>query len=166
FFLGLVVEAAIAVVAGGLIALAPHRVVAAITAFGFLAGGIYLAITKESSAKRASEKITTEETTRVSKLEARAQTSAWRIASATFVVVFFAEMGDLTQIVIANLAARTHDAASVFIGSVVAFALTSALGVMLGRTITRVVPLGVVRKVSAGILVGLGVWSAISAAGV
>ena len=40
-FLGLVVEAAVAVVAGGLIALAPHRVVAGITASGFLAGGAY-----------------------------------------------------------------------------------------------------------------------------
>ncbi len=167
-FLGLVVEAAVAVVAGGLIALAPHRVVAGITASGFLAGGAYLALTKEASAQRAGESLSSEEEALVSRVGARARrvSSTWRLVATTFLVVFLAEMGDLTQIVIVNLSARTRDPLGVFIGAVVAFALTSALGVVIGRTVTRVVPLGVVRKVSAGILIGLGVWSALSAAGV
>jgi Ca2+/H+ antiporter, TMEM165/GDT1 family len=168
-FLGLVVEAALGVVAGGLVALAPHRVVAGITAFGFFAGGAYLALTKEASAERAGEKISSQEDARVQRDDAaraaRAQTSL-RLALTTFVVVFFAEMGDLTQIVIVNLAARTRDALGVFIGAVSAFALTSALGVLVGRTITRVVPLATVRKLSAVLLCGLGVWSALSAAGI
>lgn len=167
-FFGLVVEAGIGVVAGGLVALAPHRVVDAITAFGFLAGGAYLALTKESSAERAGQAISTEEDSIASRVDARSATAvvAWRLALTTFFVVFVAEMGDLTQIVIVNLAARTRDALSVFIGSVIAFALTSAVGVAIGRTITRVVPLAVVRKISAMILIGLGIWSALSAAGV
>lgn len=166
-FLGLVVEAAIAVVAGGLVSLAPHRVVAGITAFGFFAGGAYLALTKESSAERAGEKISSAEDSRVGQDEVRAQQTApaIRLAFTTFLVVFVAEMGDLTQIVIVNLAARTRDALGVFVGAVIAFALTSAVGVLAGRTITRFVPLGTVRKLSAAVLIGLGIWSALSAAG-
>jgi Ca2+/H+ antiporter, TMEM165/GDT1 family len=167
-FLGLVAEAGVAVAAGGLLALAPHRVVAAVTAFGFLAGGAYLALTKETSARRAGDSISDKEDTLASQAEARVRRvpSAWRLVATTFLIVFVAEMGDLTQIVIANLSARTREALSVFVGAVAAFAVTSALGVSLGRTITRVLPLGFVRKVSAAILVGLGVWSAVSAAGV
>lgn len=167
-FLGLVVEAGIAVVAGRFLALAPRHAVDAVTALGFLAGGAYLAVTKEPSAERAGESLATKEDSLASRVEANARRvpPAWRLAATTFLIVFLAEMGDLTQIVIANLSARMHDALDVFIGAVVAFALTSALGVTLGRTITRVVPLGLVRKVSAGILIGLGVWSAVSAAGV
>ncbi len=166
--LGLVVEAGIAVIAGGLLALAPHRVVDAITAFGFFAGGAYLALTKEPSAQRAGETVSTREDALVSRVDTRARRvpSSFRLFATTFVVVFLAEMGDLTQIVIANLSARTRDPLSVFVGAVTAFVLTSAVGVVVGRTITRVIPLGVVRKVSAAILIGLGVWSALSAAGV
>jgi Ca2+/H+ antiporter, TMEM165/GDT1 family len=165
-FLGLVVEAVIGVVAGGLLALAPHRVVAGITAFGFLAGGSYLALTKASSAERAGKTISSEEEELVARVGARWPHLRFDIglAATTFAVIFLAEMGDLTQIVIANLSARTRDPAAVFIGAVAAFALTSALAVAIGRTITRVVPLDVVRKVSAAILIGLGVWSAVSAA--
>lgn len=165
--LGLVVEAGIAVVAGGFLALAPHRVVAGITAFGFLAGGTYLALTRSASAARAGQSISSEEDALESRVEARAPhlRADVRVLATTFIIIFLAEMGDLTQIVIANLAARTRDALSVFIGAVAAFVLTSALAVAVGKTITRVVPVDVVRKVSAAILFGLGVWSAVSAVG-
>ncbi len=167
-FLGLVAEAAIAVVAGRLLAFAPHRVVDAVTAFGFLAGAAYLAFARQPRAERAGESLAAKEDTVIERVKARADRvpASWKLIATAFLIVFLAEMGDLTQIVIANLSARTRDALGVFIGAVIAFSLTSALGVTLGRTITRFLPLNVVRKVSAAILLSLGVWSALSAAGV
>jgi Ca2+/H+ antiporter, TMEM165/GDT1 family len=163
-FLGLVGETVVAVLAGRLLAFAPHRVVDAVTAFGFLAGATYLVLARQPTAEHAGESLAAREDTVITRVEARNAT--WRLVATTFLIVFLAEMGDLTQIVIANLSARTRDTLSVFVGAVIAFALTSALGVSLGRTITRFLPLSVVRKVSAAVLVGLGVWSALSAAGV
>jgi putative Ca2+/H+ antiporter (TMEM165/GDT1 family) len=89
--------------------------------------------------------------------------SGARIAAITFVVVALAEFGDLTQVVIANLSARSRDPLSVFCGAALAFVVVSGVGVAAGRTITRVVPLDAVRKLSALVLVGLGVWSAVAA---
>lgn len=160
---GLVIQAFVAVVAGRLLALAPHRVVAAVVAVAFFAGAAYLYFSSEKTAEREGQEIAEREGAIVSSPTRRS--SAVTVASTTFFVVVLAEFGDLTQILLANLAARTRDATSVFVGAVAAFLLTSALGVALGRTITRVVPLALVRKLSAAILVGLGIWSAVAAAG-
>ncbi|HEY6421636.1 MAG TPA: TMEM165/GDT1 family protein, partial [Pseudonocardiaceae bacterium] len=42
----------------------------------------------------------------------------WRVAATSFVVLFVAEFGDLTQIVTANLAAKYHDPLTVGVGAV------------------------------------------------
>ena len=164
---GLVVQAAIAVIAGRLLALAPHRVVAGVVAVVFFAGAAYLAFGKEENAERAGEEIAArgEAIVNADGTVTARRSSAARIAATTFFVVVLAEFGDLTQVLLANLSAKTRDATSVFVGAVAAFILTSALGVALGRTITRFVPLARLRKLSAVVLVGLGVWSAVAAAG-
>ncbi|HLX77481.1 MAG TPA: TMEM165/GDT1 family protein [Acidimicrobiales bacterium] len=164
---GLVVQAAIAVVAGRLLALAPRRIVDAVVAAVFFGGAAYLWFGKEENAEHAGEEMAAREEAIVAADAAvlvRPSTGV-RIAATTFFVVVLAEFGDLTQVLLANLSARTRDATSVFVGAVAAFLLTSALGVALGRTITRFVPLALVRKLSAAVLVGLGVWSAVAAAG-
>lgn len=90
--------------------------------------------------------------------------SGLRIAAVTFAVIALAEFGDLTQIVIANLSARSRDAVSVFFGAALAFVVVSGIGVATGRAITRVVPLDAVRRLSGLVLLALGVWSAVAAA--
>jgi Ca2+/H+ antiporter, TMEM165/GDT1 family len=162
-FAGLVVQGGIAVVAGGLLSLAPRQVIASIAAFGFLSCGAYLALSRESGSERRGEK----DAERVEHIadERVTMTPSFRLALTTFAVIVLAEFGDLTQIVLANLAAKTKDALSVFVGAVGGFLVTTTLGVAAGRTITRFVPLAIVRKVSAAILVGLGIWSAVAAAG-
>ncbi|MDA8292177.1 MAG: TMEM165/GDT1 family protein [Actinomycetota bacterium] len=87
------------------------------------------------------------------------------MAATTFVVVALAELGDLTQVLIANLSARYRDPLSVFVGSAAALVAVSALGVAAGRTVVRVVPLSLVRRLSGLVLLGFGVASAVAAAG-
>ena len=57
--------------------------------------------------------------------------------STSFLVLFLAEWGDLSQLLTASLAARYHDLVSVGVGAFVALATISALGAALGRTLLR-----------------------------
>ncbi|MFZ0060287.1 MAG: TMEM165/GDT1 family protein [Acidimicrobiales bacterium] len=168
---GLVAQAGVAAVAGRLLALAPHRVVAAIVAGLFVAGAAYLFSARGSAVERRSGEIASDEERRLAPGDGdepprtgRHGLSRWRIAAVTFLVIALAEFGDLTQVVIANLSAKSRDPLSVFCGAALAFVVISGVGVAAGRTITRAVPLDVVRKLSGVILLGLGVWSAVAAA--
>ncbi|MGD0742297.1 MAG: TMEM165/GDT1 family protein [Acidimicrobiales bacterium] len=167
---GLIVQAGVAVVAGRLLGLAPHRVVTGIVAGLFVAGAAYLLLAKRAAVEDRGEEIADNE----ERLLAREGTQgepplrqhrlgSVRIAVVTFAVIALAEFGDLTQVVIANLSAKTRDPLSVFWGAALAFVVISGIGIAAGRTITRVVPLDRVRKLSGLLLLGLGVWSAVAA---
>jgi len=157
---GLVLQAGIAVVAGGLLALLPKVALRCIVAALFLAGGIYLLVsTERSQAERGELLASSEEEALTSK-----RSNFWRPAATTFVVVALAEFGDITQVLIANLAARYKDPWAVFTGAAVAFALVSLLGVAAGRTITRWVPLTLVRRISGVALLGFAAYSVVSLA--
>ncbi|MGD0219901.1 MAG: TMEM165/GDT1 family protein [Acidimicrobiales bacterium] len=167
---GLVTQAAVAAVAGRLLGLAPHRLVAGIVAGLFLAGAAYLLFARPADVERRSDEIATGEDHLLAGGDDRSARprrhghSGLRIAAVTFAVIALAEFGDLTQIVIANLSARSRDAVSVFFGAALAFVVVSGIGVATGRAITRVVPLDAVRRLSGLVLLALGVWSAVAAA--
>jgi putative Ca2+/H+ antiporter (TMEM165/GDT1 family) len=78
-------------------------------------------------------------------------------------VVAVGEIGDLTQVITADLSARYHDPVSVFIGALCGLWLVSAGGVLAGRNMVRVVPLAVVRKAGGMILLALAIYSVIGA---
>lgn len=166
---GLVAQAGVAVVAGRLLGLAPHRVVAAIVAGLFVAGAVYLFASRAAAVDERGAAIASDEDRLLrsgagsTPAERRQGPSGARITAITFVVIALAEFGDLTQIVIANLSARTRDPLSVFAGAALAFIAVSGFGVAAGRAITRVVPIDALRKVSGLILLGLGIWSAVAA---
>ncbi len=82
----------------------------------------------------------------------------WPAYSAGFLAVFVSEWGDLTQITTANLAAN-NSAVAVGIGAFVALCAVSGLALAAGRTIATKVPLLVVRRVAAGVMVTLSLWS-------
>jgi len=159
---GLVLQAGVGSAAGRLVALAPHRVVEGVVAALFLAGAAYMLLRHESSEEHEGEMLAEEEAREIG---TAGEPSSLPIAATTFGVVALAELGDLTQVVVANLSARYRDALSVFVGSSVAFLLVAAVGVGAGRTIVRVVPLELVRRVSGVVLLGLGIASAVAAAG-
>jgi putative Ca2+/H+ antiporter (TMEM165/GDT1 family) len=87
-----------------------------------------------------------------------------RIAVTAFLVIFIAEWGDLTQILIANLAAHYHDPLAVGVGAVLALWTVAALAVAGGRSLLRVVNIATVRIVTAVVLTGLAGWAAWAAA--
>ena len=156
---GLVLQAAIAVLAGRLLAFLPHRVVEIIIAVLFLLGAAYLIFVPEKREIAEGEHIAEQEQNKLAP-----PISNLRIAMTTFGIVALAEFGDLTQVVIANLSARFRDPWSIFVGAAAAFIVVSALGVVTGRTLTRFIPLQIVRRLSGLALLGLGIWSIVGAA--
>jgi putative Ca2+/H+ antiporter (TMEM165/GDT1 family) len=147
------VHMAIAVTAGQLLALAPRPVVDGIVAALFLAGAAYL---WASSFRQQ----------RPEGADAARQggppASFLRIAGTSFGVVFLAEWGDITQITAANLAARNNPVA-VFAGAVLGLWLIAALAVNLGAKSLDLIPMAWVRRITATILLALGIYTAVTA---
>ena len=75
-----------------------------------------------------------------------------------------AELGDLTQILTANLVARYHNPWSVFVGSATALVTVMGVGVIGGRALLRVLPLASIRKVAGVILAGFAIFSIVQVA--
>jgi len=156
----LVLQAGLAVVAGGLLALLPKVAVRSIVTALFLGGAVYLLATTEHAEQERGEILASGE----EKALAAGRASFWRVTAITFGVVALAEFGDITQVLIANLAAHYRDGLAVFTGAAVGFALVSVFGVLAGRVITRWVPLAVVRRLSGVALLGFGIYSSVSLA--
>jgi putative Ca2+/H+ antiporter (TMEM165/GDT1 family) len=80
-------------------------------------------------------------------------TGFWAVALTSFAVTALAELGDLSDIVIANLAARYHNPVAVGIGSVLALWLVTALAITGGRGLLRILPLRWISRLAALVMV-------------
>jgi putative Ca2+/H+ antiporter (TMEM165/GDT1 family) len=87
----------------------------------------------------------------------------FKLVLATFGAVFLAELGDKTQLATLSLASAGQSRWAVFIGSATALVATSAIAVLGGEALTRVVsPLSIKR--AAGVLfLAIGAWTLWSA---
>jgi len=75
----------------------------------------------------------------------------WRSILASFLVLFAAEWGDLSQLLTITFVARYDDPVSVFVGALGALLVVSALACLLGRALLRYVPLHLLHYVGAGV---------------
>jgi Ca2+/H+ antiporter, TMEM165/GDT1 family len=149
------VHMAIAVAAGQvLVTLLPPRLKDAIVAGLFVAGAVYLLVT--SFRRNAEEGVDAAR-------QGNRPPSLLRVAGMGFVVTFLAEWGDITQVTTANLAARYANPLSVFLGATLGLWVVAALAVSVGAKSLAVIPMSWVRRISAAILLGFGVYSAITA---
>ncbi len=148
----MVVNSAVAVLAGRLLELLPHRWVEAVVAALFAGGALYLLLVNEEVEKHVGEE------------EADKVRSSRRVALGAFTVIVVAELGDLTQILTANLVARYHNPWSVFVGSASALVTVMGVGVVGGRVLLRVLPLSTIRKAAGVVLSGFAIFTAVQAA--
>jgi putative Ca2+/H+ antiporter (TMEM165/GDT1 family) len=81
----------------------------------------------------------------------------WKLIVSTFGAIFLAELGDKTQLAAVTLSASTKQPVAVLIGASVALVAVSAIGVAVGAGLSEVIPLTVIRKVSAAAFVLIGV---------
>src|SRR3954447_10408557 len=152
-----VVQSAVAVIAGGLLAQLPHRPVLAVTATLFAVGAILLFRQTEDDPEEEAAEV---------KGTPPSEHSARRIAVVSFGVLFAAEWGGLSQLLTAGLAARYDDPIGVFVGSWLALALVAGLAVVAGRGLLRVIPVMLVRRIAGTLFAILAVVTALEAAGV
>jgi putative Ca2+/H+ antiporter (TMEM165/GDT1 family) len=155
------VQSAIAVAAGGLLALLPQRLVLGITCVLFAAGAILMLVSglRARSAEAAQEADEEEEFEEAAARRTGRSTSSLRIAITSFVVLFTAEWGDLSQLLTAGLAARTGEPVSVFLGAWLALSIVAGIAVLVGGWLQQRVALWRIRLVSAVVLVGLAAWT-------
>ncbi|WP_327356455.1 TMEM165/GDT1 family protein [Streptomyces sp. NBC_01304] len=138
------VHVALAIAAGSVLTLLPSRLVQALTGVLFLAGALVLLMKKDE----------TEEDVRKP-----ADQSFWKVSGAGFMLILVAEFGDLTQIMTANLAARYDDPVSVGLGAVLALWAVAGLGIVGGQALMKRVPLRLITKVAAVLMLGLAGFS-------
>ena len=180
--LAFLIHATLAVAVGQLLQLLPHRWIEGITAVLFAAGAAYLLFVPEKEQEAAGE----EEADKAgggngseagggagsgggSGSEAGGGAGATGIrrpglktVGTAFAIIFIGEFGDLTQILTANLAAKYHQPASVFVGAFAALTTVAALGAFGGRALLRYLPLAVIRRVGGILLAGFAVYSLVN----
>lgn len=152
------VHVVIAVAAGSVLALLPQTPLEIIVAVLFGIGAVL--IWREGLADE--EALEAEEEAALASAPENA--NFWKVAALGFGVIFVAEWGDLTQIMMANLAAK-YDPWSVGIGATIALWSVALLAILGGRTLLRVLPMRWITRVAALVMVGLSVYSVLKAAG-
>jgi Ca2+/H+ antiporter, TMEM165/GDT1 family len=127
----------LAVACGSLLGLLPHKIVQIAVAAVFLAGAALVLRADDDD-------------------DARLKAGAarfWPVAATSFGVIALAELGDLSDITMANLAARYHDPVAVGIGSVLGLWLVAALAITGGRGLLRILPMRWISRLAALIMV-------------
>jgi putative Ca2+/H+ antiporter (TMEM165/GDT1 family) len=155
-----VVQVIIAVFFGKLLTALPERPVHLAVAALFAIGAVVLF---REGGKIEGEDEATESADGVEGSDAAAPHGPLAVAWRSFVVVFLAEWGDLTQLATASLAARSGEALSVAIGAIVALLSVGAIAVIAGRSILKVLPIATVRRIAAAIFAILAVITLIEA---
>jgi putative Ca2+/H+ antiporter (TMEM165/GDT1 family) len=148
------VQMAIAVSAGQLLTLLPHRVVDYVVAGLFLAGSAYM---WWSSLRQGPDEGGGDAARQGGPPE-----TFLRVAGTSFGIVFLAEWGDITQLTAANLAAR-YNPVLVFAGATLGLWAVAALAISVGAKSLTVIPMTWVQRITATILFALGVYTLVAA---
>ncbi|WP_280687300.1 TMEM165/GDT1 family protein [Kitasatospora sp. GAS204B] len=143
------VQVGLALAAGSLLALLPHRWVEGISGALFLAGAVMLLLHKPEEEGHEAK--------------APSSTGFWKVAGASFLVVAVAEFGDLTQIMTANLAAKYADPLSVGLGAWLALCAVGGLAIVGGQKLLKHVPMKVIIRVAAAAMLVLAAISLVGA---
>jgi putative Ca2+/H+ antiporter (TMEM165/GDT1 family) len=146
----------VAVTAGRLLGLLPRMPVQLAAAGLFAVGAVILF--------RGARKADAEEAEHEQHYSARIKNSVtgWRAAGTSFLVLFAAEWGDLSQLLTASLVASGRNPVPVFVGSWIGLTVVAGAGVLLGRVLLRHVRLSLVRYVGAAVCAVLAVITLVS----
>jgi len=139
--LAFAVQTTVAVLLGHAASFLPAEVVKSVAIVLFIAGAAVLVREGRSHQDDAGDEFG----------EKAAPAVGWRAVLASFLVLFAAEWGDLSQLLTLSLVARYEAPVAVFIGALAALLTVSALAVIVGRSLLRVIPLHVLHYVGAGV---------------
>lgn len=142
------VQCVVAVSVGQAVTYLPDWIVHALSTAMFLLGA---ALLLWSAPKADAEEKEQEE-----EFEAKASTelSSLRVFVTSFVLLFAAEWGDLSQILTLNIVAKYGHPVSVFIGAWIALLTVSGIAVLGGRVLLRYVRLSVIHVIAGVVCLG------------
>ena len=153
--LAFLVQTAVAVGLGKAASFLPETAVHVAAAVMFLVGAVLLL----REARSADEEEAEEEAEYAAKSDSTAH--GLKVVGTSFIVLFAAEWGDLSQLLTISLVAKYDDPVSVFIGAWGALLAVSGLAVIVGRVLLNHVKLAVLHYVGATVcllMAGLTVW--------
>lgn len=81
----------------------------------------------------------------------------WKIFFTAFGTIFLAELADKTELAVFSLVSKTKSPWSIFLGAMFAFGVATLIAVLLGEVVTKFVPINIIRFISAGIFILIGV---------
>jgi putative Ca2+/H+ antiporter (TMEM165/GDT1 family) len=139
--LAFLVQTTVAVLLGHAVSFLPEEVVQAAAGVMFLVGAVILIREGRSHQEAAAND---------EEIETKA-VHGWRAILASFLVLFAAEWGDLSQLLTISLVAKYEEPVAVFIGALGALLLVSGLAVVAGRQLQRFVKLHVLHYIGAGV---------------
>jgi|tagenome__1003787_1003787.scaffolds.fasta_scaffold20951802_4 putative Ca2+/H+ antiporter (TMEM165/GDT1 family) len=151
------VQCLVAVLAGTLISKLPRQPVELVAAALFAVGALVLlrgARRAEPSEQDAAEEFAG---------KIAAPRPGWRAAVTSFLVLFTAEWGDLSQLLTAGLVASGRPGLPVFAGSWIGLAVVSGAAILLGRWLMKRIKLSLVRYVGATVCAALAVLTVVEA---
>lgn len=145
--LAFLVQTGVAVGVGKAASLLPEQLIHTVAALMFVIGAIILF----RQARSADE----DEPGQEDEYAARSDSAAhgFKVVATSFVVLFAAEWGDLSQLLTISLVAKYDDPVSVFIGAWGALLAVSGLAVIVGRLLLQRVRLSVLHYVGATVCV-------------
>ena len=153
------VQTTIAVAAGQVLSLLPETPVQLTTAALFALGAL-LMFRGAGDVDPAGEEIEEAEA-----VDAVAGKGHGRAFTVSFLVLFAAEWGDLSQLTTASLSARYDAPVEVWLGALLALSLVAGMAALAGRWLVARVRFSVVRRISGTLLALLAVVTLAEAAG-
>jgi putative Ca2+/H+ antiporter (TMEM165/GDT1 family) len=135
------VQTTVAVLLGHAASFLPEDLIKVVALLMFLAGAVIL----------IREGIGHQQSTGDEFAEDAEPATGFRAVLASFLILFAAEWGDLSQLLTISLVARYEAPVSVFIGALGALLVVSGLAVIAGRTLLRFVALHVLHYVGAAV---------------
>ena len=154
------VQTVVAVLLGGLLARLPRTPVEVFATIMFLIGGFLLLRGAADADKEELE--TVEEFSH----KGAATAHGLKVIATSFMVLFLAEWGDLSQLLTASLVIKYDDPVSVGVGAFAARAAVSGLGAVIGRILLTRMRLSTIRRVGGGVCLLLAAVSTLQIAGV
>lgn len=142
------VHVVLAVTFGSLLGLLPHRIVQFAVAAVFLIGAGLVLRTDDDDDEA---------------LRKANAAGFWAVATTSFAVILLAELGDLSDIMIANLAARYRDPVPVGIGSVLALWAVTAVALTGGRKLSQILPVRWITRLAALLMVVMAGFTLVEA---
>ena len=139
--LAFAVQTTVAVLLGHAVSFLPKEAVQAAAGLMFLAGAVILV--REGRSHQAAAEAEDEVLAK--------DVSGHRAIVASFLVLFAAEWGDLSQLLTISLVAKYEQPVSVFVGALAALLVVSGLAVIAGQGLQRFVKLHVLHYVGAGV---------------